>query len=78
MSGAKAGFCAGCGQVAEFAGRADVRIQSGRLVMLWRGRLCARCVAHADTDPAAVVRPVMAKAPIVERSNARGCSDARD
>lgn len=78
MSSAKTGFCAGCGQVAVFAGRADVRIQSGRLVLLWRGRLCERCVAHADTDPAAVVRLVMAKAPIVERGNARGCSYARD
>ena len=78
MSGAKAGFCAGCGQVSVFAGRVDVRIQSGRLVLLWRGRLCEGCVAHADTDPAAVVRPVMAKAPAVERGNAKGCNDARD
>ena len=63
MTRAKQKACVACGIVAAHTDRADVRIQSGRLELAWRGRLCEQCAQQAQNDPLSVVRCLIEQAP---------------
>lgn len=63
MTRAKQKACVACGIVAAHTDRADVRIQSGRLELAWRGRLCELCAQQAENDPLSVVQRLIERAP---------------
>lgn len=55
--------------------RVDVRIVMGFRELVWRGRLCSRCAAVADGDPAFVVQGLMETGPDKIERNSDGCGD---